>query len=148
MDRTNREEILNPQCSSNSEGTYSHDILWVRAKYKVDQIKINEIKSILIVDEKYLTETLQSILEDSNLNVDAVQSSAQALKMMISKYFDIVVIEANLLGPMGGKMTQIIKKISSDTKIILMVRDEYWNETLKDNNIEVDNVLLKPFAPE
>ena len=29
-----------------------------------------------------------------------------------------------------------------------MTRDEYWDETLRDKNTEVDEVLLKPFAPE
>ena len=48
----------------------------------------------------------------------------------------------------GYEMAQIIKNMSSDTKIILMTRDEDWDETLKGTTADVDAVLLKPFAPE
>jgi DNA-binding response OmpR family regulator len=148
MDRSKKEGTLSCQCSVNSEGTDPHDILWLRTKYKFDQIKIDELKSILLVDENYLTENLQSILEGSNLQVDAVQSGAQALRMIINKHYDIVVIEANLPGLKGGEMAQIIKSMSPDTRVVLLTRDEYWDETLKGVTTEVDEVLLKPFAPE
>ena len=148
MDRSKKEETLSCQCSVNSEGANPHDILRLRTKYKFDQIKIDEVKSILVVDESYLTENLRSILEGSNLQVDAVQSGAQALRMIINKYYDIVVMEANLPGLKGGEMAQIIKSMSPDTKVIMMTRDEYWDETLRGAVTEVDEVLLKPFAPE
>ena len=57
-------------------------------------------------------------------------------------------MEDNLPGLNGYEMAQIIKNMSSDTKIILMTRDEYWDETLKGTTSDVDAVLLKPFAPE
>jgi DNA-binding response OmpR family regulator len=148
MDRSKKEGTLSSQCSVNSEGTNPHDILWLRTKYKFDQIKIDEVKSILVVDESYLTENLRSILEGSNLQVDAAQSGIQALRMIINKHYDIVVMEANLPGLKGGEITQIIKSMSPDTKVIMMTRDEYWDETLRGEVTEVDEVLLKPFAPE
>jgi len=148
MDTQKKEGTLSCQCSTNSEGTGTHDILWLRKKYKLDQNKVDEIKSILIVDEGYLTKNLQSILESSNLQVDAVQSGIQALRMIINKHYDIVVMEANLPGLKGGEMVQIIKSMSPDTKVIMMTRDEYWDETLRGEVTEVDEVLLKPFAPE
>jgi two-component system response regulator VanR len=120
----------------------------LRTKYKFDQIKIDESKFILVADENYLTETISSILEDSNLMVDAVQNGAQVLKKIINKHYDIVVMEVNLPGLKGYEMAQIIKNMSPDTRIILMTRDEYWDETLKGTTANVDAVLLKPFAPE
>jgi DNA-binding response OmpR family regulator len=68
--------------------------------------------------------------------------------MIINKHYDVVVMEANLPGLKGGEMAQIIKNMSPDTRVVLMTRDEYWDETLRDTNTEVDEVLLKPFAPE
>jgi len=148
MDTQKKEGTLSCQCSINSEGTGSHDILWLRTKYKFDQIKIDESKSILVADENYLTETISSILEDSNLIVDTVQNGAQVLKKIINKHYDVVVMEDNLPGLNGYEMAQIIKNMSPDTKIILMTRDEDWDETLKGTTADVDAVLLKPFAPE
>ena len=148
MDTQKKEGTLSRQCSINSESTGSNDILWLRTKYECDQIKIGESKSILVADENYLTETISFILEDSNLIVDAVQNGAQVLKKIINKHYDVVVMEDNLPGLNGYEMAQIIKNMSSDTKIILMTRDEYWDETLKGTTSDVDAVLLKPFAPE
>ena len=148
MDRSKKEGTLSCQCAINGDNTHSNDIVWLRTKYKFDQIKIGEVKSILVVDESYLTETLRSILEDSGFQVDDVQSGAQALRSIINKHYNLVVIEANLPGLKGGEMAQIIKNISPDTKVVLMTRDEDWNETLRGTPAEVDDVLLKPFAPE
>jgi DNA-binding response OmpR family regulator len=140
MDSSKKEGTLSCQCSVNSEGKDPNDILWLRTKYKLDQNKVDEVKSILIVDEGYLTKNLQSILEDSNLHVDTVQSGVQALRMIINKHYDIVVMEANLPGLKGGEMAQIIKSMSPDTKVVLMTRDEYWDETLKGATTDVDEV--------
>ena len=38
--------------------------------------------------------------------------------------------------------------MSPDTKVVLMTRDEYWDENLRGATTEVDEVLIKPFAPE
>ncbi len=148
MDSSKKEGTFSCQCSLNSEDKDPHDILWLRTKYQVDQIKVDEVKSILIVDESYLTENLQSILEGSNLQVDTVQSGVQALRRIVNKHYDVVVMEANLPGLKGGEMAQIIKSMSPDTKVVLMTRDEYWDETLRGATTEVDEVLIKPFAPE
>jgi DNA-binding response OmpR family regulator len=148
LDRPKKEGIISWQCSVDSDEVDPHDILWLRTKYKLDQIKIGEVKSILVVDESYLTVTLRSILEGWNFKVDTVQTGVQALRMIVNKHYDIVVMEANLPGLKGREIAQIIRNISPGTKIVLMTRDEYWDETLHDATIDVDDVLLKPFAPE
>jgi len=45
-------------------------------------------------------------------------------------------------------MASIIKNMSRKTKLVLMTGDEFWEETLRGAPSEVDDVLLKPFAPE
>jgi DNA-binding response OmpR family regulator len=67
--------------------------------------------------------------------------------MMVNKRYDIVVMEANLPGLNGGELAQITKNMSPDTKVVLMIRDEY-SDDLRDISTDVDDVLLKPFAPE
>ena len=147
MDRSQKELPISCQCSVESDSEDSHDILWVKTKYKFDQIKIRKSKSILVVDENYLTDTLSSILENSDFHVDSVQNGIQALRMMVNKHYDVVVMEANLPGLKGGELAQITKNMSPDTKVVLMIRDEY-SDTLRDVPTDVDDVLLKPFAPE
>ena len=105
-------------------------------------------KSILIVDEKYLTETLKIIFQIVGYHVETANCGVQALKKALDKPYDLVIMEANLPDSAGGEMAQVIRNMHTGTKVILMTGDEYWEETMKAAPAEVDDILLKPFAPE
>jgi len=105
-------------------------------------------KSILIVDEKYLTETLKIIFQIIGYQVDTAYNGIQALKKALDRPYDLVIMEANLSDAGGFEMAQIIKNMSKKTKLVLMTGNEFWAETLTGVPAEVDEVLLKPFAPE
>jgi DNA-binding NtrC family response regulator len=105
-------------------------------------------KTILIVDEKYLTETLKIIFQIIGYQVDTAHNGIQALKKTLDKPYDLVIMEANLNDAGGFEMAQIIKNMSRKTKMVLMTGDEYWEDALRGAPAEVDDVLLKPFAPE
>ena len=105
-------------------------------------------KSILIVDENYLTETLKIILQIVGYKVDTARYGVQALKKALDKPYDLVIIEVNLPDSIGREIAQVIRNMNHGTKVILMTGDEFWEETMKSTLTEVDYVLLKPFAPE
>lgn len=105
-------------------------------------------KSILIVDEKYLTETLRIIFQMAGYHVETASSGAQALKKVLDNPYDLVIMEENLPDSVGGEMAQLIGSMHKGTRVILMTGDEYWEETMKAAPAEVEDVLLKPFAPE
>jgi DNA-binding response OmpR family regulator len=105
-------------------------------------------KSILIVDEKYLTDTLMIIFQIIGFQVDTAHNGLQALKKTLDKSYDLVIMEANLSDTRGFEIAQIIKNMCRKTKIVLMTGDEYWEETIRGAPMEVDDVLLKPFFPE
>ena len=116
--------------------------------YQLISSSVQRHVRILVVDEKYLTDTLSTILEESGYRVDAVVSGAQALRMVTARHYDLVVMEARLPDAKGVEVAQVIRSMSRDTRIILMTRDEYWRETVLGAPTEVDAVLLKPFPPE
>ncbi len=105
-------------------------------------------KSILIVDEKYLTETLRIIFQMAGYHVETASSGVQALKKVLDNPYDLVIMEENLPDSVGGEMAQLIGSMHKGTRVILMTGDEYWEETMKAAPAEVEDVLLKPFAPE
>lgn len=105
-------------------------------------------KSILIVDEKYLTETLRIIFQMAGYHVETASSGVQALKKVLDNPYDLVIMEENLPDSVGGEMAQLIGNMHKGTRVILMTGDEYWEETMKAAPAEVEDVLLKPFAPE
>ncbi len=105
-------------------------------------------KSILIVDEKYLTETLRIIFQMAGYHVETASSGVQALKKVLDNPYDLVIMEENLPDSVGGEMAQLIGSMHKGTRVILMTGDEYWEETMQAAPAEVEDVLLKPFAPE
>jgi len=112
------------------------------------RVKDKQMKSLLIVDEKYLTETLKIIFQIIGYQVDTAHNGIQALKKTLDKPYDLVIMEANLSDASGFEMAQIIKNMSRKTKMVLMTGDEYWEEAQRGVPMGVDDVLLKPFAPE
>ena len=113
-----------------------------------EAVKDKQMKSLLIVDEKYLTETLKIIFQIIGYQVDTAHNGIQALKKTLDKSYDLVIMEANLSDAGGFEMAQIIKNMSKKTKMVLMTGDEYWEEAQRGVPMGVDDVLLKPFAPE
>jgi DNA-binding response OmpR family regulator len=106
------------------------------------------LKSVLIVDEKYLTETLKLILQIIGYHVETASSGVHALKKTLGKHYDLIIMEVNLPDSNGSEMAQIIRNMDKKAKIILMTGDEYFEETLRNAPGAVEDVILKPFAPE
>lgn len=105
-------------------------------------------KSLLIVDERYLTETLRIIFQIVGYQVDTAHNGSQALRKALEKSYDLVIMEANLSDAGGLDLAQVMKNMNRKTKMVLMTGDEYWRDTLGGVSIDVDDILLKPFAPE
>lgn len=127
--------------------TVATETIEVASRADVKNLQKSE-KSILIVDEKYLTETLKVIMQIVGYHVETASCGVQALKKALDNSYDLVIMEANLPDSEGGEIAQVIRNMHFGTKVILMTGDEYWEETMKTAPNEVDYVILKPFAPE
>ena len=108
--------------------------------------------SLLIVED--LTdqaETIKTQLEgaDSNLKIDIVNSSEEALEVFNKgELYDYVLTDLNLPGVSGLKFTQQILEKYSETRIILMSGLVSLSEEGKYYSIGIEKFLAKPFKPE
>ncbi len=75
---------------------------------------------ILIVEDTMSTaESLKSLFEENNFHTMIVNNAEDAIDVLKSKKFDVVVSDVNLQAMDGLELSKIIRKTDKDTPIIL-----------------------------
>jgi len=104
--------------------------------------------SILIVDDdEFLTETFKVILETVGYNVDIAASGMQAIHKTRDRNYDLIILDIKLPDINGDEVARIMKKQGKKTKIVMITGYEKLAESLKDEPVEIKEVLMKPVSP-
>ena len=126
---------------------YEHKTPIKNVKKEIDE-SISTKSNILIVDDdEFLTETFKVILETVDYNVEIATSGTQAIEITSERKFDLVFMDIKLPDINGYEVARIINKQGKDTKIVMMTGYEKLAEGLKDEPLNVQEVLMKPVSP-
>ncbi len=103
-------------------------------------------KTILVVDdEEIMRSFLGDLLEDDDYNVEQVSSGEEAIASVKKKHYDLVITDIRLQGKDGFDVLSEIKKISPETKVVLITGYSLDEEGKEYINKGADGFLLKPF---
>jgi two-component system, OmpR family, alkaline phosphatase synthesis response regulator PhoP len=104
------------------------------------------VKILVVDDEKDLCEILQFNLESEGFIVDTAYSAEDALKKSISKY-DLILLDVMMGGMSGFKAADTIRKQKQlDVPIIFITAKSGENDMLTGFNIGADDYIQKPFS--
>ena len=104
--------------------------------------------SILIVDDdEFLTESFKVILETVGYHVETTFSGMQAIHKMRDRDYDLIILDIKLPDINGDEVARIMKKQGKKTKIVMITGYEKLVEGLKDESVDVKEVLMKPVSP-
>jgi len=104
--------------------------------------------SILIVDDdEFLTETFKVILETVGYHVEIASSGMQAIHKTRDRDYDLIILDIKLPDINGDEVARIMKKQGKKTKIVMITGYEKLAEGLKDEPVDVKEVLMKPVSP-
>ncbi len=119
----------------------------------VDEAK-QEIKetiqkpTILIVDDdEFLTETFKVILETVGYKVDIAVTGMQAIHRTREQDYDLVILDIKLPDINGDEVARVIRRQGKETKIVMITGYEKLAESLKEDPVDVREVLMKPVSP-
>jgi CheY-like chemotaxis protein len=102
---------------------------------------------LLVDDDEFLTETFKVILETVGYNVDIASTGMQAIHKTKDKLYDLVILDLKLPDINGDEVARILRKQGKKNKIVMITGYEKLIEGLKEDPVDVKEVLMKPVSP-
>ena len=109
-----------------------------------------DAKILVIDDDERYRQTLETILTRSGYQVTGAADAPQALELVKSNAFDIILSDVRLPGGEDGRdLLQKIRAVQNqDVKMILMTGFSEHHEPEKAQELGVVSYLIKPFKSE
>ena len=101
---------------------------------------------LLIDDDTVSSQILSFILTDEGYVVELAENGKLGVEKVSTKKFDLVLLDFFLPDMKGHDASVMMKKVSPDTKIVLLTGNS--NSEDEKNDKEYERVLLKPIHPE
>ena len=89
---------------------------------------MKRIKSLLVDDEHELISTLVERLDYRDVDADSATSGAEALEILKSNSYDVIVIDLKMPGMSGTDLIRVISHQYPDLPILLMTGHGFVND--------------------
>ncbi|MCK5357017.1 MAG: response regulator, partial [Elusimicrobiales bacterium] len=77
-------------------------------------------KILIVDDDAHLRETLRDLLEMEGYKVFEAASGAEAMALVVSDFFHVILMDFNLTDKTGIEVIQDIRKLNTDSQILMM----------------------------
>jgi signal transduction histidine kinase len=105
---------------------------------------IMESKILIVDDDAHLRETLRDLLEMEGYKVFEAESGAAAMKMVVSDFFHVILMDFNLTDKTGIEVIKDIRKLNTDSQILMMTAHASLDTAVKAIQESVYDFLIKP----
>lgn len=107
-----------------------------------------EINTVLIVDDdEAVLDTLSKVVKSNDFEAVTAQSGEEALKLMETNQYCIVLLDINMHGISGFDVLEAMRKQGNHTPVIIIsARQEDW-DTIYGLTAGADDYITKPFNP-
>jgi len=106
-------------------------------------------KSILIVDdEPIVRESIRDWLKDAGYQVATAESGEEALKMMETQEFSVLVLDVRLPGKTGIQILREVKTLKPQIKSIVITAYPSAELAVEAMKLGAVDYLIKPVAPD
>lgn len=106
------------------------------------------MRILIIEDEKELADGLEAILSRENYSVDVVGNGVSGLDYILSKMYDLVVLDIMLPEMNGIDVLRSARKEGIDTPIILLTARSQLRDKIEGLDSGADDYITKPFDSE
>lgn len=106
---------------------------------------MDEIKILLIEDEKKIADTLSKGLRELSYHVETAYDGTIGLRIFESHPFDLVVTDINLPGINGYDLSKIIRNRNQHIPIIMLTAMSSLEDKIEGFDAGADDYLVKPF---
>ena len=110
---------------------------------------MGEKNVLLVEDERPITKAIATLLEANGLLVDIAPTAESALTQIVSKSYDLLIVDASLPDQSGFALCQSLRlrEEFDDLPIVLMTHRSTTIEARKSKAVGATAILTKPFGP-
>ncbi|MEA3306158.1 MAG: response regulator, partial [Elusimicrobiota bacterium] len=101
-------------------------------------------KILIVDDDSHLRETLRDLLEMEGYKVFEAASGAEAMTLVVSDFFHVILMDFNLTDKTGIEVIQDIRKLNTDSQILMMTAHASLDTAVKAIQESVYDFLIKP----
>lgn len=106
------------------------------------------MRIIIIEDDDSIGESLKRGLSKRDHIVDWVKNEITALSAIQNEYFDMVILDMNLLKASGEELLKNIRKKDTHTPVIALTSINSTESLVKNFDLGADDYIIKPFDIE
>ncbi|MCG2725762.1 MAG: ATP-binding protein [Elusimicrobia bacterium] len=101
-------------------------------------------KILIVDDDSHLRETLRDLLEMEGYKVFEAASGQEAMSLVVSDFFHVILMDFNLTDKTGIEVIQDIRKLNTDSQILMMTAHASLDTAVKAIQESVYDFLIKP----
>lgn len=107
----------------------------------------DNLKLLLVDDEKNFVKSLQMYLKMENYEVDVANNGMEALELAEANIYSLIISDVLMPGMDGYELRKKLRLMpnSARTPIIMLTAKEATIETLKEINDNLTSFIMKPF---
>lgn len=106
---------------------------------------MEEIKILLIEDEKKIADTLSKGLKELDYHVDIAYDGKIGLRLFESGTFNLIITDINLPGINGYDLCKIIRSRNQHIPLMMLTALNTTNDKIEGFDAGADDYLVKPF---
>ena len=106
---------------------------------------MDEIKILLVEDEKKIADILSKGLRELNYHVETAYDGTIGLRIFESHPFDLVITDINLPGINGYELSKIIRSKNQHIPIMMLTAMSTLEDKIEGFDAGADDYLVKPF---
>lgn len=103
------------------------------------------MKLLLVEDEKHLATEIASFISKEGFVIEVAYTYETALEKINLYQYDCIIVDITLPDGSGLELIELLKKISTDTGIIIISAKNSLSDKLSGLNLGADDYLTKPF---
>ena len=105
----------------------------------------NAPKLLLIEDDRIISQNLSDFLSQEGFQIQVVYTGNDALSVLASGRFDLLILDVNLPDLDGFHICQEFRKHNSETPILMLTAYDELEDKVKGFEMGADDYLTKPF---
>lgn len=106
---------------------------------------MEEIKILLVEDERKIADTLAKGLKELNFHVETAYDGSIGLRLFTNRSFNLVITDINLPGMNGYALCKAIRNSNQNIPILMLTSLNATDDKIEGFDSGADDYLVKPF---